>query len=145
MNKFTNVNIKNHVFLINTDLKDDGYYSNDGLFIPSCSINRETIDKYKDKKLYELDFDEYKLTYYDTEIVDIGTSDDSKEKSLIVNYYIIYEFKNKDNYIGDYKREIYDLFIEPIIDEFIDKMNKEAKKNSAMVNYDTHVLAGVRK
>lgn len=145
MNKFTNVNIKNHVFLINSDLKDDGYYSNDGLFIPSCSINRETIDRYKDKKLYELDFDKYKLTYYDTEIVDLGTSDDGKEKSLIINYYIIYEFKNKDNYIGDYKREIYDLFIEPIIDEFIDKMNKEAKKNNAMINYDTQVLAGVRK
>ena len=145
MNKFTNVNIKNHVFLINSDLKDDGYYLNDGLFIPSCSINKDTIDKYKDKKLYELDFDEYKLTYYDTEIVDLGNSDDGKEKSLIVNYYIIYEFKNKDNYIGDYKREIYDLFIEPIIDEFIDKMNKEAKKNNAVVNYDTHVLAGVRK
>lgn len=145
MNKFTNVNIRNHVFLINSDLKDDGYYSNDGLFIPSCSINKDTIDKYKDKKLYELDFDEYKLTYYDTEIVDLGTSDDDKEKSLIVNYYIIYEFKNKDSYIEDYKREIYDLFIEPIIDEFIDKMNKEAKKNNTMINYDTHVLAGVRK
>ena len=145
MNKFINVNIKNHVFLINSDLKDDGYYSDDGLFIPSCSINKDTIDKYKDKKLYELDFDECKLTYYGTEIVDLGNSDGDKEKSLIVNYYIIYEFKDKDRYIEDYKREIYDLFIEPIIiDGFIDKMNKEAKKNNEIVNYDTHVLVGVR-
>ena len=145
MNKFINVNIKNHVFLINSDLKDDGYYSDDGLFIPSCSINKDTIDKYKDKKLYELDFDECKLTYYGTEIVDLGNSDDDKEKSLIVNYYIIYEFKNKDSYIEDYKREIYDLFIEPIIiDGFIDKTDKEAKKNNEIVNYDTYVLVGVR-
>ena len=29
MNKFINMNIKNHVFLINSDLKDDSYYSDD--------------------------------------------------------------------------------------------------------------------